>query len=141
MSEKAQSSIAAGNLTDALAELQASVREDPSNPALRTFLFQLLAVTGDYQRALTQLNVAADLDPDALLMAQAYRELIQCEVFRSSVFNGVQSPLVLGEPSAWMGQLISALAPAAAGRGAEARAIAESAFEQAPEVSLSLIHI
>ena len=51
-----------GRLQEALAELQNQVRKDPANPKLRTFLFQLLAVLGEWDRALTQLNVAGELD-------------------------------------------------------------------------------
>ena len=49
-------------------------------PKLRVFLFQLLCVLGQWERALTQLNVAAELDAQALAMAQMYREALQCEM-------------------------------------------------------------
>ena len=65
-----------GKLGDALAELQNQVRGDPSNAKQRIFLFQLLSVLGQWERAMTQLNVAGDLDPGALAMVQAYREAL-----------------------------------------------------------------
>lgn len=132
MSQAAESKITEGDLSGALVELQDSVRNDPSNPSLRIFLFQLLCVKGDYQRALTQLNVAAELDAEALLMAQSYRELLLCESYRSAVFDGKHMPLIFGEPPAWTVSLLQGLALAANGDGIEAKRISETAFEAAP---------
>jgi type VI secretion system protein ImpE len=63
-----------GNLNEALIQLQNQVKKDPANAKLRTFLFQLLAVLGEWDRALTQLNVSGDLDAANLAMVQTYRE-------------------------------------------------------------------
>ncbi|WP_243671872.1 hypothetical protein [Paraburkholderia kirstenboschensis] len=63
-----------GDLDGCLSELQSRVRKEPSKAAYRVFLFQLLAVTGAWDRALTQLNVAGELDAAALPMVQTYRE-------------------------------------------------------------------
>ena len=57
-------------LVDELAELQASVRKDASSSKLRIHLFQLLCVMGNWQRALAQLQVCAQMDAKALPMAQ-----------------------------------------------------------------------
>ncbi len=127
----AEEHIQNGNLAEARAELQSGIRENPSNPAYRVFLFQLLCVAGDWERALTQLNVAADLDSSALLMAQAYRELLNCEVYRSEVFSGKRAPLMFGEPKQWIAPLVQALSVSANGDGASARKLVELAFEQA----------
>jgi len=97
------------SLSDELAELQKSIRSDASNPKLRVHLFQLLCILGDWQRALSQLQVCAQLDAKALPMAQAYREAIRCEAFRTEVFAGRRVPQVMGKPPAWIGLLIDAL--------------------------------
>lgn len=96
-------------LSDELSELQKQVRADASNAKLRIHLFQLLCVLGDWQRALSQLQVCAQLDAKALPMAQAYREAIRCESFRSEVFSGRRAPQVMGSPPAWLGLMIEAL--------------------------------
>lgn len=127
----AESSIREGDIEKALVHLQSSVREDPSDASLRVFLFQLLAVKGDWDRALTQLNVAADMNEDNLLMAQAYRELLHCESYRAAVFEGTREPLTMGEPPAWLAKLVKALPVAAMGKGQTALEIAEDAFGQA----------
>jgi protein involved in temperature-dependent protein secretion len=55
-----------GNLADTMASIVQAIKADPAKAELRTFLFQLLAVTGDWNRALNQLNVAGELDAAAL---------------------------------------------------------------------------
>ena len=95
-----QPTLQEGSLAESLNRLQDQVRKDPSNFKHRVFLFQLLAVLGDWDRSLTQLNVAGDLDASALAMVQAYREAIRCEVLRADVFAGKKSPVVFGEPDA-----------------------------------------
>ena len=57
---------AAGDLAGCLTQLQNDVRRQPADRKLRVFLAQVLMVTGDWDRALTQLSVAAELDPGAL---------------------------------------------------------------------------
>ncbi len=64
-------------------QVKEAIRSDPSKPSLRTFYFQLLAVLGDWTKALAQLQVCAQLDPKALPMAQAYREAMRCQTLRA----------------------------------------------------------
>lgn len=128
----AEQSLREGNLQEALAQLQDQVRKAPSDARLRVFLFQLLAVLGDWNRSLNQLNVAGELDDATLAMVQTYREAIRCEVLRGRVFAGERSPVVFGEPEAWIARLIEAVRVGAEGRQAEAQALRDEAFEAAP---------
>jgi type VI secretion system protein ImpE len=130
----AQQLIRDGNLTGALDALQGAVRKSASDAKLRVFLFQLLAVMGQWPRALTQLNVAGELDPLTLPMVQTYREAIQCEALRADIFAGKRAPLIFGEPQPWLAQLIDALQHDGADpeRAAAARA---QALEAAPASS------
>lgn len=128
----AQELIGQGRLHDALAALQDNVRKEPGNARYRTFLFQLLCVLGQWQRALTQLNVVAELDAGALPMVQTYREAIQCEVLRADVFLGTRQPLVFGEPRPWLAQLMGALQCDAGNDLARAADLRAEAFEAAP---------
>ena len=121
----------ANDLDGALVALQAQVRAKPSDAKLRVFLFQLLCVLGDWNRAITQLKVAAELDPAATTMAQTYREAIICEVFRARVFAGEKEPLVFGQPKEWIALLINALARLAKGDAAGAAELRGRAFEMA----------
>lgn len=134
----AQQLISEGKLAEALGALQAQVRKDPSNAKYRTFLFQLLSVMGQWNRALTQLNVAAELDAAALPMAQTYREAIQCEALRGEIFAGKRAPLIFGEPQPWLAQLLEALKLEASGDLASAAAARSQALEGAPAAAGSI---
>ena len=136
--DAAEQAVRNGDLPDALRNLQDQVRKDPSSARLRIFLFQLLAVLGDWDRALTQLNVAAELDASALAMAQMYREALQCERLRSEVFAGKKSPVIFGEPEEWLALLIESLLAAGRSATAESADLRARAFEAAPTSSGSL---
>ncbi len=125
-------SLRSGDLEAALSHLKEDVRSAPEDPRHRVFLFQLQSVLGDWKRALTQLNVARDLDPAALPMAQTYQEVLRCEVFRQQVFAGQRAPLIFGEPQAWVAQLVEALRHTADGQHAAADALRAQAFAEAP---------
>lgn len=127
--------LAAGQPEQALQALQKRVREHPADAKLRVFLFQLLSVLGQWDRALTQLNVAAELDPAALAMAQMYREALRCEVLRGEVFAGKRSPLLLGQPDQWLALLIESNLVAARGDLGASRRLHDEAFDQAPATS------
>lgn len=124
-----------GDPDAALSALQAEIRANAADKSKRIFLFQLLAVQGDWDRAIRQLKVAAEMDPAAVPMAQTYREGIICEVYREKVFAGEKDPLVFGEPQEWVALLIEALKVQAAGRVAEAATLRAKAFDAAPAVS------
>ncbi|WP_118178758.1 type VI secretion system accessory protein TagJ [Paraburkholderia phosphatilytica] len=134
----AEESLRAGNLEECLRLLQMQVRNDPSKAAYRVFLFQLLAVMGAWDRALTQLGVTGELDPAALPMVQTYREALQCEALREAVFEGRHAPLIFGEPTAWLALLVEALRLDAAGDGAAAAAAREQALGEAPATAGTL---
>jgi type VI secretion system protein ImpE len=127
----AEQRLSDGQLQAALEALQDDVRRAPANAKLRVFLFQLLTVLGQWERALKQLQVAATLDPEATAMAQTYRELIRCEVFRREVFEGKRAPLVVGEPEPWLASLVQALQHTAEGRHHAAEALRAESFATA----------
>lgn len=128
----AEEHLRAGDPAQALKALQDDIRAKPADAKKRIFLFQLLCVLGQWDRALNQLNVAAELDPMALAMAQTYREAIKCETLREQVFAGRKVPMLFGEPEPWMALLIEALLREGQGEAAQARALRDQAFEQAP---------
>ncbi len=128
----AEQYLQAGNLSDTLVQLQNQIKKDPANAKLRTFLFQLLAVLGEWDRALTQLNVSGDLDAASLAMVQTYREAIACEVLRKQIFLGKKTPLVFGQPEQWIALLQQALTLNVDGQHKEAQILRDEAFELAP---------
>jgi type VI secretion system protein ImpE len=128
----AEQALRDGNPLQALKLLQEEVRGKSADPKLRVFLFQLLAVLGQWERALNQLEVAATLDPATLAMAQAYREAVRCEVLRAHVFEGKKAPMVFGEPEPWLAFLIESLLLTGRGEAAHAETLRTKAFEEAP---------
>lgn len=118
-----------GNLPEALVQLQNEVRKNPANTKSRVFLFQLLAVMGQWERALNQLAVLGEMDASTLPMVQTYREAIHCERLRADVFAGRRSPLIFGDPDPWMALLLEALRLTADGHHVQARAARDQAFE------------
>jgi type VI secretion system protein ImpE len=131
----AQEALRAGLIDEALTQLQAEVRRHPAEARLRVFLFQLLCIRGEWNRALTQLNVAGELDPGALLMVQTYRQALRCEVYRGEIFAGKRLPVSLGEPDAWFAPLAQSLSVSASGQAEEAAALRQTAYDAAPAIA------
>ena len=109
LADVAEQTLKGGDPVAALAQLQEQVRAKPADPKLRIFLFQLLCVVGQWERALNQLNVASSLDPAALPMAQTYGDAVRCETLRDDVFEGKKSPMIFGQPDQWLALLIESL--------------------------------
>lgn len=131
----AQENLSTGNLEETLSQLQSIVRSEPSEVKHRVFLFQLLAVMGQWDRALTQLDVAGELDDSTLAMVATYRPALQCEGLRKDVFAGKRSPIVFGEPEQWIALLFEALKLSADGQYNQSHELRDQAFELAPASS------
>src|SRR3954467_1851512 len=135
LSDAAARTLKEGDPRAALARLQEDVRARTSDAKLRVFLFQLLCILGQWDRALNQLKVASELDPIALPMAQMYGEAVRCELIRDEVFDGRKSPMVLGEPEQWLALLIESRLLAGRGEGTHSEELRLQAFEEAPTSS------
>ena len=132
VAQAAEFSLKNGDPVAALAQLQEQVRSRPEDAKLRIFLFQLLCVTGKWERALNQLGVAAGLDPAALAMAQTYGDAVRCEAIRADVFAGRKSPMIFGQPDQWLALLIESLLVAGRGEPERSRELRARAFDEAP---------
>ena len=128
----AEQALKDGEPAAALKLLQEEVRAHSANAKLRVFLFQLLAVLGQWERALNQLEVAGTLEASTLAMVQTYREAVRCELLREQVFAGRKSPMVFGEPENWLALLIESLLVAGRGDAKQSEALRTQAFDEAP---------
>ena len=81
---RAEAALRAGDPRTALAELTQAVKAQPAQVRLRIFLCQLLCVLGQWERAHTQLNVVADMDPSAGPMREMVGHALRCELLRAS---------------------------------------------------------
>ena len=128
----AEQALKEGDALRALKLLTDEVRSSPQDAKRRVFMFQLLCVLGQWERALNQLNVAFELDASTLPMVQTYREAIACETLRLQVFAGQKAPMLFGEPETWIALLIEALLREGRGEPEAARRLREQGLEQAP---------
>jgi type VI secretion system protein ImpE len=130
-----ESKLKDGRPDEALQLLTAEVRNNPADAKRRVFLFQLLALLGQWERAQNQLNVCGELDPLNAMMVGAYSEALRGELVRAEVFAGKRMPVIIGEPEQWLALLLQALKLDAEGQHGQAAALREQAFEQAPAVA------
>jgi type VI secretion system protein ImpE len=121
-----------GDTQAALKALSDEVRAKPGDSKLRVFLCQLLCVLGQWERALNQLSVAAELDALAVPMKQVYGDAILCEGIRQEVFLGKRAPMVFGQPDEWLALLIESQLRLGRGEISSALGLRENAFDQAP---------
>jgi type VI secretion system protein ImpE len=131
MASTVEQAIREGELDQALAAVQDAVRAQPAKAEQRVSLFQLLAMAGEWAKALRQLNVLSDLDPKMELLAVTYRQLIACEGVRGEVFEGKRAPLCLGDPPDWYARLVEALRFDGSGQHAAAKELRDEAFATA----------
>ncbi len=130
-----EESVKQGHLQEGLAQLQARVRSAPQSAPDRIFLFQLLALLGQWERAKNQLLIAGELDASLLLTVNGYTAALDSEPVRAAVFRGEQPPVMIGEPPEWIGSLLEALRLTALGHHAQAEELRAAAFEAAPAVA------
>jgi type VI secretion system protein ImpE len=127
----AEQSFRDGDLAACLAALQGDVRRSPADSKPRIFLAQVMMILGQWERALNQLNILAEMDASTLPMVRSYEAAIRCEAFRKEVFAGQRSPLLLGDPEPWIALLLQALALMADGHAAKAEDLRAQAFDAA----------
>jgi type VI secretion system protein ImpE len=121
-----------GDLAAARRLSQERIRKDPTAVGPRTFLVQLLALLGEWDRARQQLSVLADIDKASLPLVFTYGPALEAEPCRARVFSGAERPVVFGRPDPWTALLVEALALDADGRTDAAADLRASALEQAP---------
>jgi len=116
-------------------EVQAKIRSQPAVADHRWALFELLCLTQQWERAIQQLQVFAQLNPQLAQVAQAYRDLIRAERWRAEVLAGLRDPGFVIEPPSWVESLVRALRLNAAGQSDEADELREKALDEAPLVA------
>jgi type VI secretion system protein ImpE len=90
--ENANQLFQAGRLKEAVQALSAELRKNPSDTRRRTFLFELLCFSGEYERAEKQLDVLAEAGPNSEIGALLYRSALQAERTRQDLFQKKEKP-------------------------------------------------
>src|SRR5262245_20753354 len=99
---KAKELLDAGHLSTAIEQLNADVKSHPTDTRLRTFLFELLCFTGDYQCAERQLEVLSSQSVTAEVGGQVYRNILEAEKARHRLFTEGLRPEFLLDPPAYV---------------------------------------
>lgn len=82
----------AGKVRDAIAALSSYLRDNPADVQRRTFLFELLCFSGQYERAEKQLAVLAQGNKEAEMGAVMYYSALHGEKTRHEVFRKQEFP-------------------------------------------------
>lgn len=122
-----------GDLDGARKALVEIVRSRPSDIEARLFLFQLMAVVGEWDKARTQLTTLAQLSPEAQMLSVAYGQALEAEQLRTAVFAGEATAPVLTREADWAKDIAEAIRFAALGDEDAADQARERAFEAAPD--------
>ena len=122
-----------GDLDGARKALVEVVRARPTDVEARMFLWQLLAVAGEWDKARTQLTALAQLAPETQMLSVAYGQAIDAEKQRAAVFAGEADMTVL-QHSDWATPLALAFGHHARGDVAEGDAARDAAFDAAPDM-------
>jgi len=89
----------AGKVREAEVAVTRHLRQDPSDVASRTFLFELLCFSGQYDRAEKQLGVLAQGGQQAEMGAVLYYSALHAEKLRHEMFRKEEFPKEPAPPS------------------------------------------
>lgn len=95
----------AGKLTEAIQALGGELRNHPTDRQRRTFLFELLCLSGDFLRAEKHLNILADGGEEAITGALVYRSALHADRQRHAFFDEGQYRVDTPPPVSGPGKL------------------------------------
>ena len=124
----------AGKLREAVDAQIKEVKDNPADHTRRLFLFELLAFTGELDRAKRQIDALKYDDPALDAAALSYRKLIDAEEMRRRVFDEGIAPGFLGEPSSHLAMRLEAAGQIRLGRHDEASRLLNEAEEATPPI-------
>ncbi len=130
--QQADDLLQSGDLDGARRALVEAVRRTPGDVPTRSFLFQLLGLAGEWDKAKAQLTALAQLSPEAQMLSVVYGQAIDAERQREAVFAGTLRADIHGG-SDWAWPIAEAIEAAAQGRSEDADALREAAFDAAPD--------
>jgi type VI secretion system protein ImpE len=122
----------AGKLSDAVASQVQEVKSHPADHGRRLFLFELLAFSGDLDRARKQIEAIHYDEMERESARMAYRQLLDAEEARRRVFRDGIMPQLLTPPPEYLYKRLQAINCLRASQQAEASALLAEADEAAP---------
>ncbi len=127
----ADAALAAGDLTSARAALVEAVKQSPGDAKARMFLWQLMAVAGEWDKASTQIRGLASVSPEAQMLATVYTQAAGLEATRAAAYAGRVAFPVLVASSPWLDTLAAGLTALAQGKAEEGGRLRDEAFDAA----------
>src|SRR5947207_2072660 len=89
----------AGKVREAEGVLAAALRDNPTDAAKRTFLFEVLCFSGQWDRAAKHLSLLAQANKEAEMGATLYFSALHAEKTRHEMFKKQEFPPVAAKPS------------------------------------------
>lgn len=129
-SQQAKQLYDAGQLGPAVEALTRELKSNPSDQQRRSFLFELLCLSGEWERADKQLEVLGHLGAEAELGVQVYRNCVRAEQARRRLFTDGQPPYFLTEPPGYVDIQLDAFNRLRAGDAEGARSALDEAARQ-----------
>ncbi len=122
----------AGKLTEAIAAQIAVVKDKPADHKGRLFLFELLAFSGDLERAKKHLDLLNFDEIELAVTVEGYRKLLASEAARREVFKNGAPPQFLEEPPEHLKMRLEALGHLRLGNAKQANDLLIEAEAQTP---------
>ena len=133
-----------GKVRDAVSSLTASVRSNPADRKSRTFLFELLCFSGQYDRAAKQLAVLSEGSKENELGAVMYYSALHAEKARHDLFRTQEFPKLAAAPSPagkWNGTPFESIVDCDPQIGARLEVYAAGAYIWIPFHHISTIEV
>lgn len=124
----------AGRLQEAVDAQIQLVKAAPAEQSKRLFLFELLAFTGDLDRARRQIEAIQYAEPEKQMGIMGYRKLLEAEEFRRKVFTDGIMPHFLVPPPGHLGKRLEAINALRNHQPAEASRLLAEADQECPPI-------
>ncbi len=134
----------AGKVREAEKALSAYLRDNPTDARQRTFLFELLCFSGQYDRAEKQLSVLAQASKEAEMGAMLYYSALHGERTRNAMFQKQefpQQPPAASPPGMLNGKPFQSIADADPAIGPRLELYAAGAYLWIPFVHIASVQI
>jgi type VI secretion system protein ImpE len=132
---KAKELLEANQLSAAILELNEEVKQHPTDPRIRTFLFELLCFDGAYDRAERQLDILGSQDDKAEIGIEVYRNLLKADAARRRFFTGGTGPTFLASPPEYVRECLAAVLLLHEGNPQGAKGLIAKSQASAPRLS------
>lgn len=129
MTSEGDALLASGNLEELRRSLIEAVKRAPGDQGARMYLWQVMAVQGDWDKALSQLRTLASVAGEAQMLATVYHQAIEAEKQRAAAYAGQAPFSVLVSSSPWIDTLAEGLTALAAGRIDDGSRLRDEAFD------------